>query len=162
MSRVISTSVLVSADLVHEVLCFMQEPFNDGVRQSPNFPGIFSGIQFCIFGDRKGTEKFSQDTQFCIGSYRFCWTTMTNSLITKWQKSDVNAITYLAVYSIYHSSWKAVGLIRSTSLNAIRMGASRNTPNQIHATSLKNQFHSAKCCTYKILYSEGVPSQCSF
>lgn len=96
MSRVISTSVLVSADFVQEVLCFMQEPFNDGVRQSPNFPGIFSGIQFCIFGDRKGTEKFSQDTQFCIGSYRFCWTTMTNYQL--WQKSDVNAITLGCVF----------------------------------------------------------------
>nr|XP_034308535.1 uncharacterized protein LOC105343383 [Crassostrea gigas] len=48
------------------------EPFNDGVRQSPSFPGIFCGIQFCIFGDKKGTEKFGQNAQFCIDSCRFC------------------------------------------------------------------------------------------
>lgn len=44
----------------------MQEHYNDGILQSSNPGGIFEGIQFCIYGPRKGTEKFNQDIHFVL------------------------------------------------------------------------------------------------
>lgn len=43
----------------------MQDHY-DGILQSSNPGGIFEGIQFCIYGTRKGTEKFNQDIHFVL------------------------------------------------------------------------------------------------
>lgn len=43
----------------------MQDHY-DGILQSSNPGGIFEGIQFCIYGPRKGTEKFNQDIHYVL------------------------------------------------------------------------------------------------